>query len=258
MTRLHWMTKLIAIVFVFAPFNLWVWDALFFRVQGFAMVLALLWVPSIALAIVTILLWESAHDKWLVRLMSRISFVSAWVNLVLMVAFLVDIFVGSEAFPSVPVSMNDFLISLSAIYAMILLPAAMTFIPVHILYFSGDSRRRTVFSIAAPFVLVASWFVISQHGEDFLRSYHDPCYEVVEGKITSPYQVKDGRVCVVYYETVFGESFYRTLQGADVDSFEAIGYAYGKDKNRVYKGEEVLEAVDPSTFHNEDDLQVVR
>ena len=246
MPRLHWIARLIAIILTFAPFGFWVWDAMLAGSSKFFFALAMLWLPSIVLSIITILIWESVADTWLVRFMYRVSFVGAWLNLAMAGLILYHIFGDYEAI--VPDSLDSFLSIYGAFHFMLLLPAAMTFIPVSVLSLWRGGRKRSFLAIVALFVLIGSWLITSQRAEDSLRVQHDPCYEIVEGKLSSSYHGKGDWECVVYYETTLGESYFKTLDGADAASFENVGYAYAKDSRHVYDGEKRVDFVDRDSF----------
>lgn len=78
---------------------------------------------------------------------------------------------------------------------------------------------------------------------------NDPCYTRIDGK--SPvYILKNGRVCSIYAETTQGVSYFKTLEGADVNSFQIFenGTGYAKDKNHVYYSGEIDDRFDVASF----------
>jgi len=58
----------------------------------------------------------------------------------------------------------------------------------------------------------------------------------------SRYEVKDGRVV---YKSPWGP---RLVKGADSTTFQFLGGAFARDRQRVYFGEEIVEGADPSSF----------
>ena len=129
------------------------------------------------------------------------------------------------------------------------LPMYTILFPVYVLDFFAKERRYRMFSIVFVITFPILVFVSSSFGRDIILSQKDPCYEVVEGK-SPTYLVKNDRVCVQYYESALGASFFKTLEGADVNTFREIGYQYAKDKDHVYRGVEIDNSFDPKSFHD--------
>lgn len=66
------------------------------------------------------------------------------------------------------------------------------------------------------------------------------------------YVVENGQVVWSYWTFSFGE-IRDTVQGADAATFESLSYCYGKDKDRVYCKDRLIEGASPASFrpHNE-------
>ncbi len=80
------------------------------------------------------------------------------------------------------------------------------------------------------------------------RIKNDPCYRIIDGKPPG-YIVEADRVCVPESSGQY-ESYFRTLEGVDVATFEEVGAGFAKDARHVYYGDAVEDRFDPKTFRH--------
>lgn len=80
------------------------------------------------------------------------------------------------------------------------------------------------------------------------RIKNDPCYRIIDGKPPG-YIVEADRVCVPESAGQY-ESYFRTLEGVDVATFEEVGAGFAKDARHVYYGDAVEDRFDPKTFRH--------
>jgi hypothetical protein len=98
-------------------------------------------------------------------------------------------------------------------------PFLVILFPVFVLDLLSSSGKRRIFSAVVAAIFAAIAFIGSNYGKDIVRKIQDPCYRVIEGK-SPTHIVRKDRVCITYYENGSGTSYYKTLEGADPNTFK--------------------------------------
>ncbi len=245
---LSWLPKTMAIVFGLLAFRFWIGDFMLHGSLRQAGILAVLWLPALLLLLWAVFLWDKkgwGADR-IRSVVRRIFFVLVWLGIFLAILTMH----GDIGNLSGSVFGNGWYTGILEFYVAFVLPVMTILLPVYVLDFWKRRGESGVIFFWITFIgFLFSSVAISSIGDDFLRSQNDPCYEVVEGK-SDIYHLKGDRVCVMYYETALGASYFKTLDGADLTSFEEVGYSYAKDGRHVYRGEEVVDELDPQTFRH--------